>query len=255
MAKTCLVVNPTTNAKLHVQVLAPKNAGKSPALVLVPGGFGASGDFVDDAMRITNAGIVAVAFDPDGRGKSTGQEDFNGYKQQDGLAAIIRFTSTLPEVDAKQIGLVTYSYGITMGSGVLARYPDLPIKFLIDWEGPADRHYTTFCCRDDGAGHIKWQPSSDNAWWSEREAVNFIGTIRVPYQRIQSEKDHVQPSNQHAIDMISEAIKRGVPWTRLNDYPANQTYEVKNPPHMLPGAMDRQLVETVIQHAQELFKK
>jgi hypothetical protein len=256
-AKTYSVTNPTTNAKLHVQVFAPTDtAGKKyPALVLVPGGTGDSGGMLDDAMRMASAGIVAVIFDPDGRGKSTGQEDYDGHKQQDGLAAVIRFAATLPEVDAQQIGIATYSYGITMGSGVLARYSDLPVKFLIDWEGPADRNYTTTGCGANRHGGIQWQPCSDNAWWSEREAVNFIGKIRVPYQRVQSEKDHVQPNNNHAIDMINAAIKGGVPWVRLNDYPPNQTYDTKSPPQMFPEQMDRQLAQTVIRYAQELFKK
>ena len=249
------MTNPTTNAKLHVQVLAPKNASKLPALVLVPGGIGDGGGMLDDASRMASAGIVAVIFDPDGRGKSTGQEDYDGYKQQDGLAAVIRLAATLPEVEATRMGLVTYSYGITMGSGVLARYLDLPIRFLIDWEGPADRNYTTTGCRDVAAGRIKWQPCSDDAWWSEREAVYFVGKLRVPYQRIQSEKDHVQLNNNHAIDMINAALKGGVPWTRLNNLTPNQTYDTTNPPAMLPEAMDRQLAQTVIQHAQELFGK
>lgn len=256
-ANTYWVTNPTTNAKLYMQVFAPQDAGKKyPALVLVPGGIGDSHTFIDDATRMTGAGIVAVIFDADGRGKSTGQEDYNGHKQQDGLAAVIRFAATLPNVDASKIGVATFSYGITMGSGALARYPDLPVKFLMDWEGPADRHYTSGCQPTDGRGDkIKWQPCSDNAWWSEREAVNFIGKIRVPYQRIQSEKDHVQPNNAHAVDMINAAIKGGVPWVRLNDYPPNQTYDPKSPPAMFPESMDRQLAQTVIRYAQELFAR
>lgn len=256
-AKTYSVTNPTTNAKLNVQVFMPKDSTgkKFPALVLVPGGIGDSGGMIDDATRMASAGIVAVIFDPDGRGKSAGAEDFNGHKQQDGLAAVVRFAATLPEVDTKQIGIATYSYGITMGSGVLARYSDLPVKFLIDWEGPADRHYTTTGCGANRQGGIQWQPCADNAWWSEREAVNFIGKLRVPYQRIQSEKDHVQPNNTHALDMLNAAIKGGVPFVRLNNYPANQTYDVKNPPQMLPDTLDRQRAQTVIQYAQELFKK
>ncbi len=254
-AQTYSVTNPTTNAKLHVQVFAPQDTSKKyPALVLVPGGTGDSKAFTDDALRMASAGIVAITFDPDGRGKSTGQEDYNGHKQQDGLAAVVRFAATLPNVDAQKIGIATYSYGITMGSGALARHPDLPVKFLIDWEGPADRNYTSGCSADN-RGRIQWQPCSDNAWWSEREAVNFIGKIRVPYQRIQSEKDHVQPNNAHAVDMINAAIKGGVPWVRLNDYPPNQTYDPQSPPPMFPEQMDQQLAQTVIRYARELFTK
>jgi len=254
---TYWVTNPTTNARLYVQVFAPQDAGKKyPALVLVPGGIADSSAFIDDAAQMTRAGIVALAFDPDGRGKSEGKEDYDGHKQQDGLAAVIRFAATLPNVDASKIGVATYSYGITMGSGTLARYSDLPVKFLMDWEGPANRNYTSACKPAGGkGGKIAWQPCSDNAWWSEREAVNFIGKLRVPYQRIQSEKDHVQPTNAHAVDMINAAIKGGVPWVRLNDYPPNQTYDPKAPPQMFPEQMDRQLAQTVIRYAQELFKR
>ncbi len=258
VAQTYSVTNPTTNAKLHVQVFAPQDtAGKKyPALVLVPGGIGDGKAFTDDALRMASAGIIAITFDPDGRGKSTGQEDYNGHKQQDGLAAVVRFAATLPNVDAQKIGIATYSYGITMGSGALARHPDVPVKFLIDWEGSADRNYTSGCSADN-RGRIQWQPCSDNAWWSEREAVNFIGTlrVRVPYQRIQSEKDHVQPNNAHAVDMINAAIKGGVPWVRLNDYPPNQTYDPKSPPQMFPEAMDQQLTQTVIRYARELLAR
>jgi pimeloyl-ACP methyl ester carboxylesterase len=244
------VTNPTTHAKLAVKVFVSKDAAakKLPALVLVPGGTGDSKAFEADAGRYNAAGLVLVIFDPDGRGQSTGTEDYDGYKQQDGLAAVIRFVATLPQVDAKKIGLVTHSYGIAMGSGVLARYPDLPVKFLIDWEGPSDRNYTTTGCRlDTRANRILWQPCTDNAWWSEREAVNFIGKLRVPYQRLQSERDHVQTTNAHAVDMINGAVKGGVSWVRLNDYPINQTYDPQAPPQMFPDSMDRQREASICQ--------
>lgn len=250
------VINPTTNAKLNVTVYSPQDTSKKyPALVLVPGGIGDSNGLLDEATQISNAGMVAVTFDAEGRGKSTGQEDYNGFKHQDGLAAVIRFAATLSQVDANKIGLATFSYGITMGSGVLARYPDLPIKFLIDWEGPANRSYTSGCNANSGSNRIQWQPCTDNAWWSEREAVNFIGKLRVPYQRIQSEKDHVQSNNNHAIDMINAASKGSVPYVRLNNLTPNQTYDTKNPPQMMPDTIDRQIPQLVIQYAQELFRR
>lgn len=255
--KAYSVTNPTTNAELHVQVFVPADATtkKYPALILVPGGTGDSGGMLQDAAQIMPAGFVVVVFDPDGRGKSGGVEDFNGYKHQDGLAAVARFAATLPEVDAKKIGIVTYSYGITMGAGVLARYPDLPIKFLIDWEGPVDRDDTTVGCRNDGNQRLAWKPCSDNGFWSEREALTFIAKVRVPYQRIQSEKDHVQPDVSHAINIINAAVQAKLAFVRLNDYPANQMYDVKNPPTMFAESQDRQRNAFVVKYALELANR
>jgi len=254
-AQVYSVTNPATGAKLYVQVFTPQDTDtKHPALILVPGGIGDGRALADDAARMANSGIIAVTFDPDGRGRSAGEEDYNGHRQQDGLAAVVSFAATLPDVNTQKIGIVTYSYGITMGSGALARHPDLPVKFLIDWEGPASRNYTTGNSAERG-GRIRWRPCSDNAWWSERESVNFIGKIRRPYQRIQSEKDHVQTNNSHAVEMINAAIKGGLPWVRLNDYPPNQTYDLNSPPAMLPETMDRKLLQTVIRYARELFER
>lgn len=132
---TYWVTNPPSGARLYTRVILPKRAsGKLPALVLVSGGIGWGGTLLDPpskAQQLGDAGFIVVVFDPDGRGKSNGEENLNGYVHQDGLAAVIRYAATLNEVDAKKIGLMTYSYGITMGSGALARYPDLPVRLLI----------------------------------------------------------------------------------------------------------------------------
>jgi len=251
------VTNPTSGASLVVYVNTPANASSpSPALVLVPGGSGGSSSFRRPNAEFdafAQAGYVVVVFDPDGRGQSTGTEDYNGFIQQDGLAEVIRFAANLPGVDPSRIGLVTYSYGITMGAGALARHPDLPVAFLIDWEGPANRN-DTGGCDSGGMGHLQDVAScTDEAFWAQREASTFIAQIRVPYQRIQSEIDHVQPDNAHAILMVNNAVSGGVPWVRLNDYPPNQTYDPNAPPAMFPEQMDRQLAQTVIRYAEELF--
>ena len=73
----------------------------------------------------------------------------------------------------------------------------------------------------------------------------IIFNVRVPYQRVQSQTDHVQPNNNHAIDIVNAAVSGGVPWVRLNEYPPNQTYDVNNPPAMLEDALDKQ-VDTII---------
>jgi len=253
---TYWVTNPMSDARLYVRVLGPKNApGKLPALVLVPGGIGTSANFTDKPNRaqvLADAGFVVVVFDPDGRGKSSGVENFGGRAHQDGLAAIIRFVATLEAVDAKKIGLVTYSYGITMASGALARHSTLAVKFLMDWEGPSDRNETTMGCRGVSATGIQWQPCDDEGFWREREAVNYIGRVRVPYQRIQSESDHVQPDNSHAIAMVNAAVQAHLPFVRLNDDTPNQTYDPAAPPVMLPETEDRKLEARIIKYAKEL---
>jgi len=252
------VTNSSSGASLAVYVNLPAAAAQLPvpALVLVPGGSGGSSSFRKpngEFDAFTQAGYAVIVFDPDGRGQSTGTEDYNGFIQQDGLAEVIRFAANLPGVDPSRIGLVTYSYGITMGAGALARHPDLPVAFLIDWEGPANRNDTGGC---DSAGldHLQDIAScTDEAFWAQREASTFIAQIRVPYQRIQSEIDHVQPDNAHAILMVNHAVSGGVPWVRLNDYPPNQTYDPNAPPAMFPEQMDRRLAQTVIRYAEELF--
>lgn len=257
------VTNPSSGAALYVAVFYPDNwdgQTKLPALVLVPGGNGDSNAFVRPSPSgstvevINQAGYAAVIFDPDGRGRSGGTENYDGFIHQDGLAEVIRFAATLPGIAPTNIGLVTYSYGITMGAGALARHPDLPVKFLIDWEGPANRNDTGGC---DGAGlgHLKEVAScSDESFWAEREASTFIGQIRVPYQRLQSQKDHVQPDNSHAILMVNNAVGGGVPWVRLNNETPNQTYDPANPPAMLPdNVLDRQQDRFIVEYAKELF--
>lgn len=257
-------MNPTSGARLIAQVVHPQGytTGRLPALVLVPGGRGDSSGFLkstpdgSEAQQLANRGFVVVVFDPDGRGESGGTEDDNGFIHQDGLTEIIRFAATLPEVDASRIGLVSYSYGVTMATGALARYPDLAILFYLDWEGPANRNDTGGCDADK-LGHLQGRPCDDEAFWSEREASTFILSINVPYLRLQSRVDHVQPDNDHALLLIANATAAEYggngqsPWTRLNDLAPNRVYTVQTPP-WLP-AKDLNLQIAVGDYALELL--
>lgn len=239
------VVNPTSAARLWVRVFYPENwngTQELPALVLMPGGIGRAEP--EKAAHLASQGYIVIIFDADGRGRSEGTEDYNGYVTQDGLAAVITAAATLPGLDLDQYGLVSFSYGVTAAAGVLARHPSLPIDFFIDWEGPVNRQYTTTGCT--GISHnIDWQPCTDDTWWAEREALQFIGSVQVPYQRIQSENDHVQMNNNHAIDIVNAAVAGDVPWARLNEYPPGLTYDINDPPVMLPDEQDKHL-ETIV---------
>jgi pimeloyl-ACP methyl ester carboxylesterase len=261
--ETYWVTNPASGARLYVQVLHPQDwSGEPmPTLVLVPGGTGDSSAFLEPMPRaqlMADDGFTIVLLDPDGRGKSEGSEDQNGYAHQDGLAAVIRFAATLPEVDEQQIGLVSYSYGVTMAAGALARHDDLPVRFLVDWEGPANRN-DTGGCDEAKTGHLQGHPCDDEDFWREREASTFALNLRLPYQRLQSEEDHAQPDNDHALTMIANATAEQygghgkAPWTRLNDLTPNTVYTVDAPPPMIPEADDRRLEALVVQYAQELL--
>ena len=250
-ANTYWAVNPSSGSRLFVRVAYPRgwNGELIPALVLVPGGTGTTEPRKAEALAAE--GFLVIIFDPEGRGRSEGTEDYNGFIGQDGLAAVIEAATALPGLDANRYGLVSYSYGVTLATGALARHPGLPIDFYIDWEGPVDRTYSTVGCGKNRADRIQWQPCDDNAWWSEREALTFIADAQVPYQRIQSQKDHVQRDNNHAIDIVNAAVAGGVPWVRLNEYSAGQTYDASNAsrPAMLPDSMDKQIDKTIAAYA------
>ncbi|MFQ5617176.1 MAG: alpha/beta hydrolase family protein [Anaerolineales bacterium] len=257
--ETYWVANPTGGARLYVEVLRPQDwDGKTalPALILIPGGAGSSEGFKRPnrhAQELADAGYHVVLFDPDGRGQSEGQENQNGHTQQDGLAAVVWFVFDLRGVQRPHIALVSFSYGITMASGALARHPDLPIRFLIDWEGPADRTDTGGCDAED-TGHLRGVVSCDDEkFWAEREALTFIGAINRPYLRLQSEQDHVQPGNEHALKLVNAAIEGGVPWVRLNDLPPGQTYDPANPPPMIPEGRDRDLMLLLVRFTGEML--
>jgi pimeloyl-ACP methyl ester carboxylesterase len=254
---TYRVTNPTSGAELFVAVMHPQdwNSETLRALVVIPGGTDYSRAITDRPVgrEFADAGFVVVAFDPDGRGRSTGEEDYNGFIHQDALAAVVEFMASLPGVDGGQIGMISMSYGITLASGALARYPNLPVRFLIDWEGPADRNDTGGCGGDDIGKLNPLVACDDETYWAGHEALTFISQINVPYQRIQSEVDHVQPDATHALKMVNAAVEGGVPWVRLNDLPPNQTYELDAPPAMIPEGADRQSQKLILRYAQELF--
>ncbi len=255
------VENPTSGSKLAVYVLAPADwdGAPLPTLILVPGGIGDSSDFTGagrSAQDMAERGFTVVIFDPEGRGASGGEEDLNGHVGQDGLAEIVRTVAARPEVDPERIGLVSYSFGVTLASGTLARYPELPIVFFIDWEGPANRVYTTHDCSADapGIGSTSGMAAcEDDAFWSEREAETFIAGVQVPYQRIQFENDHSQDTPEHAVVMVNAAVEGDPPWARLDAFAANQVFDLSPLPPMFPGAAGSKLNELVIDFAQELF--
>lgn len=258
---TYWVTNPASGVRLWVEVIRPGDwsGGAMPTLVLIPGGTGDSRAFTDErntGQLMGDEGYTVVVFDAGGRGRSRGEEDQCGYTHQDGLAAVIRFAATLPEVDPERIALISYSFGVTMAAGALARHQDLPVLFCVDWEGPANRN-DTGGCDEARTGHVKGRPCDDEDFWREREASTFALEMRVPYQRLQSAKDHAQPDTDHALLMIANATSseyggHGLsPWTRLNDLTPNTVYAEADPPGMPPRNVE--LKKQTLTYVAELF--
>jgi hypothetical protein len=150
------------------------------------------------------------------------------------------------------MGMVSFSYGVTMATGFLSRYPDSGIDFLIDWEGPIDRNDTGGCDADE-TGHIKeYADCDDEEFWAEREAINFIGELEIPYLRLQSEKDHVQPDILSAVRIVNAANEGKSPWVQLNDYAINKVFDESNPPAMFEEKFDREIMEKIADYAETL---
>ena len=258
---TFWVVNPTSGCSLYVHIHRPTSAGPSakvPAVVLVPDLSNAGTTFEGFADSIATEGFAVLHFDADGRGRSGGTEDYDGYVQQDGLAACLESLAVRPYVDSENMGIYSRGYGIVMATGMVARHATPRVKFLMDWEGPSDRYQTS----SDSGGHVPVPVDSD-AFWVEREAGRFIKSVPGAYLRYQSATDHTGriADNHHAIALIDSATATGhggsgiAVWTRVNDSvmnPRNHTYTVSNPPAWTRENEDRNRICREILYLHEL---
>jgi hypothetical protein len=218
--------------QLHGRVHLPVDgsAGPRPAVLLCPGiddpgsvfeGYGPP----ISADEVARLGAVCMHFDPAGRGRSWGPEDFGGPEHQDDLLVALRYLLGRRDVVASRSGVVAISLGIAMATGALAVAGDeCKLGWLVDWEGPCDREIITAGGRimAPAAGH----GLSDEAYWRPREAVRHVGALRCGYFRYQARRDHAQPGElRHADRMMRAAASGELPWFQLNDHPRNRLPE------------------------------
>jgi hypothetical protein len=264
VVETLQVVNPTSGCTLYVHIHRPAYAGpgnRVPGVVFVPGGieFGSAYDTTGLPDNIASDGFALLHFDPDGRGLSSAYpENYDGHAQQDGMHECLSLLASRDYVDTSRLGVYTQSYGITMGSGMIARYAEPPVKFLLDFEGPADRSQT---CQDSG-GFVP-VPADSDSFWQEREAAGFMKHVPGAYLRMQTQVDSnpMVPDNRHAIQLIDSATAfvyggAGIStWTRVNDSlmnPVNKVYTVSNPPVWIPEVQEPQDFVRVLLYLHEL---
>jgi hypothetical protein len=263
VVETLWVVNPASGCSLYVHIHRPAGAGpanKVPAVVLVPDLSSAGTTFDADTLAddIASDGFAVLHFDADGRGRSGGAEDYDGYKQQDGLAACLESLAVRNYADSENMGIYSRGYGNVMATGMIARHETPRVKFLMDWEGPSDRYQTS----SDSGGHVPVPVDSD-AFWVEREAGRFIKSAPGAYLRIQTATDHTDriPDNHHAIALIDSATATeyggsGIAvWTRVNDSvmnPENKMYSMSDLPQWIPEPQERNRICREILYLHEL---
>ena len=261
---TLWVVNPTSGCSLYVHIHRPANAGPNPlpGIVLVPDSTDAGTVFDSNGLAdsLASDGFAVLHFDADGRGLSRpGRiEDYDGPTQQDGLAACVAALKTRTYVQPLDLGIYSRGYGITMATGMVARHLSPQVKFLMDFEGPADRYQSS----SDSGGPVPYPVDSD-AFWQQREAARFVRSVPGAYLRIQNVTDHTGriPDNHHAIALIDSATSTqyggsGIAvWTRVNDSvmnPENHVYSLSSPPVWIPDAEERNRICREILYLHEL---
>lgn len=215
-----------TGKKIYAHIHHPVALGRYPGLVIVPGAD-SPGTHYDRGVGIraedlASCGFTVLHYDPSGRGRTGGKEDYWGPIHQQELSLVIDFFSKLPEVAEENIGLLSFSIGIVIASGALARFQIHKINYLFDWEGPSNKFNTT---KNDTHKPLISFPTSNDSFWKDREAATFIGGIECGYFRYQADKDHVQGGYKgHAIELLNKATRGKAAWTRCNNNPVNMIF-------------------------------
>lgn len=215
--------------RIYAHIHAPKAGGPRPGIIIVPGAKSAGTDYDKGlwprAKDIAACGFTVIHYDPSGRGKTGGVEDNWGPAHQEELSAVARFFAGLSSVTPGDIGIFSFSIGIIISTGALARFPMPEIGYLFDWEGPSNPKNTT---RDDTHKPLKEFPTSNVAFWAERDASEFIRNIKCGYFRYQAREDHVQGLYKgHAIELMNNATTGSARWTKCNDNPADTVFDPK----------------------------
>jgi len=210
--------------RVRAMVVEPDDREVRPALVLVPGRGKDSdtfvlGPYVVHADELAARGWRTVCFDPVGRGRSWGHDDFCGSEGQDSLRATLDFTRRKRTVAPERIGVLSFSMGLALAARTLAQHGERQgVRFLVDWEGPADRAAMLRTGALPPAARTALAADPEG-FWARREPIAWIDQLPCPYVRVQGRKDHAMgPRGIDGALRLVTAAQRG---TRagLNTHP------------------------------------
>lgn len=225
---TELWIDAPEGARIYAHVHKPESKGPHPGVVIVPGAKSAGTDYDRPAgfliaADIARAGFAVIHYDPAGRGRTEGVEDFWGVRHQEELKYVVEAFAKEANVDGGNIGLFSFSIGIVIATGSLARFKIPDVKYLFDWEGPSNRFNAT---KSENFNRILERPVTDDYFWDTREACNYIKDIECGYFRYQGEYDHVQGAYRgHAVELLNGATNGKALWTQCNDNPLNTLFD------------------------------
>jgi pimeloyl-ACP methyl ester carboxylesterase len=214
-----------TNAsgyRLYAELHSPDDNQVRPGVVLVPGRdqpgsiFCGSGSTLS-ADQLAYRGFRVLHFDPVGRGRSWGHDDFCGMEGQDSLRTVLDYFVARRDVQNDRVGVVSFDLGLALAAPVLARDGvRLGIRFLLDWEGPADRDSIIRSGPLPPAARTALA-ASPAEFWDLREPIRWIDQIPCDYIRIQAREDHANKHGwQNALELVARATQGFAASTRLN---------------------------------------
>lgn len=209
--------------RIFAGVHGPDDQLARPGVVLVPGrdqsgqAFCRGGAAVT-ADEIASRGFRVMHFDPVGRGRSWGHDDFCGSEGQDALRATLDHFVARRDVKRDRVGVFSFSMGLALAAPVLARDGRrLGVRFLLDWEGPADREaiVRTGALPPAARTALAANPAG---FWELREPAGWIDQVPCPYVRVQGLEDHAlgRRGVAGALDLVGRACTGLGGSTRLN---------------------------------------
>jgi hypothetical protein len=216
-----------TNAsgyRIHLHLHEPDDDAPRPAVVLVPGRDKGGDVFCGHGYRLSAdeiavLGVRVLHFDPVGRGRSWGHDDFCGAEGQDSLRAVLDFTHGLRTVRREQVGVVSFSLGLLLAAPVLAKEGErLGTRFLLDWEGPAERESILRGGPLPPAARTALARDADS-FWADREPLQWIARLPCRYVRIQGARDHAhgERGRRNALLLVEAAARGAARSTQLNE--------------------------------------
>lgn len=178
-----MVQYPSGNVIVRAYVAAPQTREKRPSIIVIQEWFGLSDHIKDIAKRYAAEGYVAIApdlysrlgnalaTDPGEAGKL-----MNALKQDDGLAdlnATVTYLKTVPEVDAKRIGVT----GFCMGGSYALMLPcvNADIKAAAPFYGQVPNPDTPL---QKLAGPILYIYGEDDGWITKADVQRLAAALK-----------------------------------------------------------------------------